>query len=291
MIVKHAELAPNRRWQLVVSDLDGTLLDAKNRISPENKAAVADLAAQGIAFTLATGRTDWMARTYISQLKVRLPVISFNGAMIRDCGSNRVLYQRSIYGGEVRQLTAWLEENKLDYLWYSPDAIYYPGHSERIRYIRAYNRMAAEYGSGGVPVLPVPGPDSPNIASGLVKVLAILPDPDVNRRMRDYLAAHPALNGQMSSDVAMDITAAGTSKGLGLSILADLLGYRLDQVVAFGDNDNDISMLEAAGLGIAMGNASPQALAASSFQTTDHERSGFAAGIRRFVLPENPAAN
>ena len=68
--------------------------------------------------------------------------------------------------------------------------------------------------------------------------------------------------------------------------LADLIGVKMDAVVALGDHDNDVSMLQTAGLGIAMGNATPLAVAASQLKTLTNDQSGVASAIWRYILAE-----
>ncbi len=84
----------------------------------------------------------------------------------------------------------------------------------------------------------------------------------------------------------MEINDAEAHKGRALLRLAERLGLRPDQTMAFGDGLNDVTMLRAAGLGVAMGNACPEALAAANTVTADCDHDGVAAGIARFVFGE-----
>jgi Cof subfamily protein (haloacid dehalogenase superfamily) len=281
-------LSAPQRWKLVVSDRDGTLLDSRSRVSPANARAVADLLRLGIGFTLATGRMDRMIRTYVRQLKIQLPVIACNGAIIRDCQTDRILWQQIMPADQGLAVIRWLAERGYDYLCYTPDEVYYPAHSLRIELFHEYNRLALAAGSEPIRLLPLEGRQEA-IATGLIKILA-KPDPSHSMAaIRSQVQAMPELGGVASMDDAFDIMAAGVSKGAALQRLAGLLDIRLDQVAALGDNDNDADMLAAAGLGIAMANATPPALAAGSRVTRNsHECSGLAEAIRRFII--NPPA-
>jgi len=275
---------PSGGWRLVVSDLDGTLLNEYGLISDENLAAVAALAEQGIAFTVATGRMEKMARAFIRQLQVRLPVITCNGAVIIDPISLDVLYKATLAAEDVRSLVAWLADRELDYLCYTLDQVYYPTGSRRIERFHQYNAIARETGHDPVQLCEISTDGREIINNEFIKVLAILPGPEDHQAMQDYLNAHPAFSGMLSWSDAMDIAAAGVNKGDGLRRLAEHLKISTSQIAAFGDNDNDVPLLTTAGLGIAMGNATAAALNASQVITANHEESGVALGIREFIL-------
>ncbi|MEA4888898.1 MAG: HAD family hydrolase [Clostridiaceae bacterium] len=271
-------------WRLVLCDLDGTLLDDKNQVSPENQAAVADLARNGVGFTLATGRMDRMTRVYVRQLDIRLPIIACNGAVIRDCATERLISAETLPPEDVIALTGWLRDRKLEYLCYTPDTVYYPPDSCRVGNFLSYNKMAAQQGTETIPLLSLGEVPLDKIAGDLVKILAVLPDQPFIDAMKEYLATHIKSCGVLSMHDAMDIMAPGVSKGRALRRLARILDIPVSSVVAIGDHDNDASMLEAAGLGIAMGNGTVIAKAAGDVQTTANHQSGVAAAIRRNVL-------
>ena len=82
----------------------------------------------------------------------------------------------------------------------------------------------------------------------------------------------------------MEFTARGIDKGQGVARLAQILGIDNDQTIAVGDAENDLSMLRSAGLGVAMGNALPEAVAAADVQVADNDHDGVAEAIRRYLL-------
>jgi Cof subfamily protein (haloacid dehalogenase superfamily) len=274
-----------RKWRLVVSDLDGTLLDDQSSISPENAAAVAALAGSGIGFTIATGRMDRMVRIFVRQLDIMLPIIACNGAVIRDCQNNRIIWQQSLPADQSLALIRWLASHGYDYLCYTADLVYYPARSQRIGVFHHYNRQAAAAGESPISLLPLDGREATVSEQGLIKIITALPDQASLQAVRGQIAALPGCGGVFSTDGIFDIMAAGVSKGEALCRLAADLRINPADIVAIGDNDNDESMLAAAGLGIAMANATPAALAASQIVTlADHNQSGLAEAICRHVL-------
>jgi hypothetical protein len=261
------------------------MLDQFNEISPENLAAVAALREHRIGFSLATGRMDAMTRLYVRQLRVTLPIIACNGAVIRDCTTNELLGQTCIPADDVIALTDWLKRKGLDFLVYTPDSVYYLPESRRIDVMHQYNRQAKAAGQSLVPLHELNTRTQARIAPGAVKILALIPDAAAMADLQAQLANHPGSAAVMSMDHAIDIMAAGVTKGNAMLQLARMIGVQPDQIVTLGDHDNDASMLRLSGLGIAMGNATPLAVAASRLQTLSHDQSGVAAAIRRYVLP------
>jgi len=272
-------------WQLVLCDLDGTMLNQFNEISPENLAAVAALSEYRIGFSLATGRMDAMTRLFVRQLRVTLPIIACNGAVIRDCTTNELLAQTCIPADDVIALTDWLKRKGLDFLVYTPDSVYYPPESRRIDVMHQYNRQARAVGQPLVPLHELDARTQSQVAPGAVKILAMIPDFSAMTDLQAQLAIHPGSAAVMSMDNAIDIMAAGVTKGDAMLQLARMIGVQPSQIVTLGDHDNDASMLRMSGLGIAMGNATPLAVAASRIQTLSHEQSGVADAIRRYILP------
>lgn len=101
---------------------------------------------------------------------------------------------------------------------------------------------------------------------------------------RAVLAACPDVEATTSLGSNIELNAPGVTKGSGLLALAEKLGLRRDQVMAVGDSGNDLSMIEDAGLGVAMGNATPEILAAADAVTADNNHDGVALAIEKYAL-------
>ncbi|NLM78955.1 MAG: HAD family hydrolase [Ruminococcaceae bacterium] len=274
------------RYRLVATDIDGTLIDRGGLVSVENLAAIEALRECGVAFTLVTGRTDRQARIYVKQLQVRLPIIACNGAVIRDCATDQVIASTPVGIKDVMVLHDYLSRQGHDYICYTPDTVYYPAGSRRIELFVQYNRLQEQHGEQPITLLPLTDKVLADSAEDFVKMLAVLPDPEKMDALRRLLQEKTTCVGEQSGDVVVDIMKAGVSKGRALQLLADRLHIAMDQVVALGDQENDISMLRVAGLGVAMGNAMPAVKAAADVVTLDHEQSGVAQAIRQHVLPQ-----
>ena len=107
---------------------------------------------------------------------------------------------------------------------------------------------------------------------------------DLMEAWRAVLAACPDVEATTSLGSNIELNAPGVTKGSGLLALAEKLGLRRDQVMAVGDSGNDLSMIEDAGLGVAMGNATPEILAAADAVTADNNHDGVALAIEKYAL-------
>ena len=231
----------NTRIRLVVSDLDGTLLDNNSTIPAANRQAVEDLRAAGIRFTIATGRMEPMAGEYVRQLAIEEPVITFNGGMVRRPGSSRVITQKNIPPQTAAAIYSYCSRNRLDFIAYTADTAFYPEHSVRIEFFEAYNQYAVQGGSEPVRLVLA---DRLMDANGLprdpvMKFFLMSPDPTVLDEMEAFVAGFPELYSVCSVENGLDIMLAGVSKGDGLCRLAAYYGYSTEEVAAFGDQDND----------------------------------------------------
>jgi Cof subfamily protein (haloacid dehalogenase superfamily) len=274
----------DRRFKLVACDIDGTLLDSRGQIVKENLEAIKQLDRQGIGFTLVTGRMDRMTRIYVRELSVHLPIIACNGAVIRDCSTDELLDKIPIGEPDVLILTRWLEQNACDYMWYTEDVIFYPPDSNRIEYFRAFNEQIEAAGDRPIPLQSIDDTVRSSCAKKVIKILAVLPDAEHIANIRRIIMEQTHCSGALSSETGMDIMKAGVSKGSALGRLSGILSINMEDILAIGDHDNDVSMLQEAGFSIAMANGSEAAKAAASVLTTDNNEAGVARALWDYVL-------
>lgn len=272
--------------QLLVCDIDGTLIDRKGKISKENREAIAALGRNGIGFTLATGRMDRTARFYVQQLSVSLPIIANNGAVIRDCQSDKILSQTVMHDQDAAHVIEWLWERQIDFLCYTADDAYYPAYGTRVQYIIETNATLEENQIKPVSVTKLETTDLPDDTTGWVKIHAVCPDLQTVDEMKKMLDSETDCIGVRPGTTQVDVMASGVSKGQGLLQLSDLLGVDLASIAVIGDHDNDVPMFQVAGLAIAMGDGSQAAREASHVVTLPQDEAGVAEAIRRHILTE-----
>jgi len=261
--------------KLVAIDLDDTLLDNSRTISPRARAAIAAAVAQGVTVTVATGRMFPSALPYARQLGLDVPLITYNGALVR-CGlSGETLLHKPLDPAAAGAVLALFRERGWYVQVYLDDVLYV---RERDASARRYEEIA------GVTAVPV-GDGLWSLAGAPTKMLAMA-DPE---RIPAIDAAVRAACGRRvytaaSKPYYLEITHPDATKGAALAFLAGRLGIGRGAVMAIGDSVNDLDMIEYAGLGVAMGNAGEQVREAADAVTAANDADGVAAAIEEFVL-------
>lgn len=269
--------------RLIALDLDGTLLDGQKRIPPENLAALERAHRAGIVLVPASGRSRAGIPDCVKAVPYFRYFITSNGASVWD----REL-EKEVWGAPIPPDLAC---SALDILSGMDGAVdvYADGGGfmgaadmagleelgllpRQLAYIRRTRRPVASLR------------DALCAAHSIELIQIFLRDPAGKpvcmARLRERL---PGLGIVTSMDNNIELNALGATKGAALTALCGCLGIPSAASAAFGDEQNDISMLRAAGLGIAMGNSQPAVKAAAGFVTGTNEEAGVAQAIRRLL--------
>lgn len=262
--------------KLIIMDLDGTLLGKQGFIPEENIRVLKKARDRGIGVTIASGR---MHRTVISAAEaigVTIPLVTYNGAMIREPRTDgRILFQKNLEEESVREILARLAPLGPHIQAYLTDDLYVEHDNELIQY---YSREKS------VPYTVVDSfLDLPSLE--MTKFLIIEKRYGMMDRVREELAGISGIETELSSRSYCEVIAQGINKGAGLRRLCDHLGITPENVIAFGDQENDISMLKTAGLGIAMGNAPDKVKQAAGYVTDHCDEAGVARALLKWIPP------
>lgn len=260
---------------MIVTDIDGTLVDNERQTSPRTKKILRDAVKMGIGVSLATGRKKDSAMQFAEQLDIFYPMILYNGAKIYDPVLDRYLYERFL---DHRVSVKALEV--LDALYPSLNAIAYDNENA---YVREKNNVIRRYmEKDKVECIEVNNWHK-ILNAPLVKILVIgIRDmldkyaSDLRKELRD-----PNLVNSESN--YLEILPEGVSKGIALKKLCNILNIPLSEVVAFGDNENDIEMLKYAGLGVAVSNANPKLKEVADYVTTSNTDEGVYRAVKKFI--------
>jgi 5-amino-6-(5-phospho-D-ribitylamino)uracil phosphatase len=232
--------------RLVASDVDGTLLDHHGVLSPTRADAVRALSAAGIPLVLATGKLWTSVRTLTDLLGLPGPHVACNGSVVFDSAGE--LLETTLLDPDVADGVAGVLAAR-----HIPHALYLEDGS------LVTDRL--ETAHDVLPVLGEPLPTvSPRDGRGVIKVLAII-GPDEEHDLRTLASGSARI--QRTGPRFLEWNAAGTDKATGLATVATLLGISMSDVLAVGDAENDVPMLRAAGIGVAVAGASAAALAAA----------------------------
>ena len=273
--------------RVIAVDLDGTLLNSKQEISQANREALSDAAERGIRIAITTGRRFHSAYPLVNSLPFPVTMITSNGAMIRTL-SGEVLHRNFL----PKKTAIEILEAAVDYRPYAVAIFDKDGRGQVMMQhdasfdgpLKWYLKTAREY-LLQVSDLPAALPCDPiQLMFGgspgfLEPIEHLLRASDAGRRV------HLTWTKYFERDVSLlDVMNVGCSKASGLRWLLGQMGYDGSEVMAIGDNYNDIEMLRMAGLPVLMGNCSPGLADDGWHITLSNDEDGVAAAIKAFIL-------
>jgi Cof subfamily protein (haloacid dehalogenase superfamily) len=273
-----------KKYRWIICDLDGTLLNSAGEITYENRKAIELLKAKGKQVIIATGRHDLIANKYFYELDLTTPIIACNGALIKDILNDKVLYMKVIESMVALKVLNFCELNQLDYLVYTPNAIYYSENSKRINIVREYNNSVKK--ELQAPTYSVKALDTSN--EDIIKILVVSQEENILEKLNESINKDGGLTIVPSGKGLIDIMSPGISKGGALVAISEYMNMDLEDTVVFGDNHNDISMFKVAGLPIAMANSEEELKQIATHITLSNDESGVSQGIYKYVLKAHP---
>ena len=264
-------------YRLLVIDLDGTLLTPQptKHITSRTRQALSRAAAAGIILVIATGQNLAVLRHVCADLPLQGPQIIENGAVIADMQGT--IYHEMPFPGEFVLPV-------LDTL-------------RRLNFYRAYHTLHRVYVDKDTPRArtwyrpPVPPAIEVDDLASLypipcVKIVGIGEESKIRGRRQELETLFEGkLYVTQSSFDLVEFLHPAVSKGNALKAIAADLHIRPEEIVAFGDNHNDIGMLQFAGLGVAMGNAHDEVKSMADYVTASNAEDGVAKAIEEIVLP------
>lgn len=243
----------HRNYTLIAVDLDGTLVDKRSQIKPQDRESIRRVKQLGVKVTFATGRTFRSALSFIEQFGIEEPVILCNGASIIEPQSRRILFQESVSQEVTRLAFLKASEYGLDPLIYTDPLDGLPCVFELTKVLKEFI-MLEGFQNARIDDLANLIQQAPPL-----KVQVVGNQEALVRLKQALLKTFPSAPVVMTQIDYLEILPAGVSKGDALRRLCKIEGIPLEQTVAFGDALNDVELLDLAGLGIAMSHA-PEAL-------------------------------
>ena len=234
-------------YEMVVVDLDDTLLTDEHKITAKTLEVINKLKNKNVKITVATGRMYKSALPYIKKLGVKLPVISYNGAYVCNPLTHEVIYHKSIEKDLVNKIVLEAEKEDLHVNVYKEDNFYI---EERNEGVEIYEKVAGIRGKAI-------GKLSENYNDESTKLLLVEPELAKKRHFINYFKDKygEELEITESKNSFIELMAKGVSKGVALKNLANSLNINQEHIIAIGNGYNDLEMLNWAGLGIAVENA------------------------------------
>lgn len=263
--------------KLIASDLDGTLLDGSSELSPGTIDALRAAHAAGVRIVAATGRSHHSALGRLEPAGVIDWAVCSNGATVYDIRSDRVHRHHTIDDTAAAAVIGAVRAALPDVgiAWETTG-----GHGFDAGFHALHPRldeMGSQWDRGASPADHRP--------AATLKILVAHPEIDGGGLRVEVEPLLPdGVTMSHSGAAFVEVTGDGVNKAFALAGLCDELGVAAMDVVAFGDQHNDVAMLQWAGHGIAMGNAHPEAVAAADDQTSSHHDDGVAEAIHRLLV-------
>ena len=261
--------------KLIAMDMDDTLLNEQHQISQENKEAIRRATERGVAVTIATGRMFCSTLAFAQHLGIKVPLINYNGAMVRDTLTGKTLFHRPIDRETAASVAALFRERGWYLQKHIDDVLYVAELNENSRYYSDYVKAEA------IPL----GNEFYTMSEAPTKLLSLADQPLLDE-IRGVVEERwgDRINAASSRTRYLEMVDAGVNKGEALAFLADYLGIRREEVMAIGDGMNDVAMIQYAGIGVAMGNAKAAVQASADYVTASNSQDGVAEAIEKFAL-------
>lgn len=271
------------KYKWCVCDMDGTLLNSQGVISEENEKALKVLQEKGLEVIIASGRVDLLVKSYIKQLNLKGYIIGCNGGLIKNIETGKVLYSKTMDKDAAKEILFYCIENKINFLIYTIDLVYSNTNNPRANYYENLNGRVSK--DLHVPIKYVDDAIIKNIDNiDILKILLICDNHEEVQVLESKFSKIDTLTVVSSLNGLLDIMASNISKGNALKILSKKLDVDLSKVIAFGDNNNDLEMLQCVGMPIAMENAVESIKLQAKYITKSNDESGIAYAINNFIL-------
>lgn len=262
--------------KMVATDIDGTILGGNFIFTPEVKACIKDLTQKNIKVVLVTGRMNDAVIHVAQELGLNTPIVSYQGGLIK-CQTGEILYEKTLDKNFAREIICWANENNVHLNLYMDDKLYVEKDNEAVK------RYTAERG------IPYQVCELSKIhLEHINKILAI----DFNNIERvtgwvNYLKEkYPELYIVKSTPYFCEISNTEARKSCAVEFLTKYWGLKKEEVLSIGDQNNDIELLKAGGIKIAMGNGTDEIKKFADYVTDTVDNNGFVKAIDKFVLKQ-----
>lgn len=266
--------------QLIAIDLDGTLLTDDKQISTRNQEVLAQAKAQGVKIVLCTGRPLQAIKPYLEILHLQEAgdySITFNGGLVQKNDTGEVMEKAALQLADLEKLIQLAQDLDLSLDVLSDDVVLnLPTSENHLSIYSSLNPLLrfeplalAELSADRLYNKAVIAYDADFLDQQIKKIPQIIRDHYEVIKTRDNL---------------LEFMPKGITKAYGIQLLINDLGLTAEEVMAIGDEENDLPMIEFAGIGVAMANAVPMVKSAADVVTDSNQEDGVAAVIEKYVL-------
>lgn len=285
------------KYKLIISDLDGTLLNPNGKISDETMAVINEIKDKGIKFAILSGRQYKFISPIIKEHKLECYAIGLNGGEIVDHSENSTCEDIIEYD-DLKEIVSILDKENVIYQVYNENGVITKEIDNMIEELLDFGRLHCSdvrgIIDGALIYYDVIFKDSiitKDILSTIerenfhvVKLVALSPDRNKLDKIAERLKQYNTLAVTTSHMSNIEVSHKNVNKGEAVKKIAKLLDISTKEIIGIGDHLNDLPMLEQVGLSIAMGNAIPELKEKVDYVTDTNDKDGVAKAIRKFVL-------
>jgi Cof subfamily protein (haloacid dehalogenase superfamily) len=268
------------KYKLMAVDIDGTLLNSNSELTAHTQETIIKAVDKGLIFTIATGRPIIGVQPLGEQLGFDMPFITYNGAMVLTGKSKRIIFNQTMNPDDARMIFNKGDELGITTVLWSNNRLYANRYDERVT---EYAKI-----SGATPEIA----ENKVFNEGVTKLIWYDEVERINEiKNKVYDMINPGKTSEDSSFIAhtsrpyfLEFVDRKASKAIAMEKLGKHYNIKREEMIAIGDGFNDLSMIEYAGLGIAMGNAPDEIKNKASFVTLSNDEDGLAHAIEKFIL-------
>ncbi len=267
------------KYKILVLDLDGTLTNKKKEITEHTRETLIRAQEAGVKIVLASGRPTYGIMPLARQLeldKYEGYILAYNGGQIIDCKTGELMYENVLDPAVYPYLYECAKSNGFQILSYKDEYIISENADDQYVQHEAFlNRMPSKTVENFLDVINFP-----------VAKCLIVGDPEPLAQLEPVMKKEleSKMNVFRSEPFFLELVPKGIDKARCLAVLLEELGMTPDEMMACGDGFNDLSMIEYAGLGVAMANAQEVVRQAANYITLSNEEDGVAHAVEKFML-------
>ena len=272
--------------RMIGLDLDGTLLTRKKELTAGNRAALEKAAENGVYIVPVTGRPLSGIPTQVMELDFIRYAITSNGAVTTDRACGKTIRERCMSRETAEKTLRAAQGERIILEYFTGGYGYHDSVTHELLWKKFENTPILRYlEKSRIPVEDLYGRLRES-RRGIENLSIMCPTPEVKESILSRVKGIEGIRIIYPWPTDLEITSMDADKGEALLSLAAGLGINREEVMAMGDGNNDLGLMNAAGVSVAMGNSAPEVLEAADFQTSDNEHEGVAEAIRYHVLNE-----
>ena len=273
--------------KLIILDLDGTLLNDQKIITERNKKALEKLHENNVKIAFASGRTNFMMKFYQAPYVKCDYHLAFNGAMIQNLKTGEMLEQITVSDQSARKVWQYLADNADTYTCYSKDCMYFydmTKNTVKNKYKKYTDIAKAENIILKQKVIKLDKYEIPQKIDPIFKFVTYEKNEKWLSNFRQYIETIPDLTMEATGYDVTGVFDQKVSKENAVLKIAKQLNINKSEICAFGDYDNDLSMFNAAGIKVAMQNATEALKAQADYICPNNNQDGVARFIEENLL-------